>query len=485
MNGKAPISPGRTLLVVGASLFLLSGSTVMADPPRSADSSSRRSSITDTSLHWPGMDAILRTLALRDYNTRVVVIGTTLLGIAAGVIGTFAYLRKRSMMGDALSHATLPGIALVFLLIGSKHFLLLLCGAAASGILGVLCVIGLRRGTRLAEDAAIGIVLSVFFGVGMVLFSLIVSLRAGNEAGLLTYIYGQAAAMLMSDAKLIGGSAIVIIGVCTLLYKEFRLVCFDQEYAAVQGRPVVLIDIVMMGLVVLTTVIGLQAVGLILIVALLIIPAAAARFWTDRLDVMMILAGVFGALSGWMGSTVSALLPRMPAGAVIVIAGGVVFFISMLLAPHRGVVAEVVRRRLVQRKVADQHLLRALAEFEEQHGEGFRVKLQDILLKRSWTRAELDRVISRARRKGTVALGRSAQFHLTLSGRPEAKRILRNHRLWEMYLIRHADIAPSHVDRDADEVEHVLSPEIIEELERALHEKMQIPPSPHPEGATT
>ena len=436
-------------------------------------------SITDNRFEWPSWDDAAAALRLRDYNTLVVVLGTTLLGVAAGIVGTFAYLRKRAMMGDALSHATLPGIAAVFLISGDKHLGTLLFGAAMTGILGVLCVIGLRRYSRLKEDAAIGVVLSVFFGAGILLVQFVQQMQTGNQAGLDRFIYGKPAGMIMQDASLIAATAVIVILGAAFLFKEFRIVCFDQQFAASQGWPVVLIDILMMGLVVLTTVVGLQAVGLILVVALLIIPAAAARFWTDRLLTMIVLAGLFGAISGYLGSIFSALMPRMPTGAVIVICAGLVFFLSMFLAPRRGVMAGVIRSRRLQSRIAYQNLLRALAEFEEEFGDGIRTTIDDLLGKRSWSQWSLRRQLGRAARIGSVTCDSSMAAKLTRSGRSDAARILRNHRLWEMYLIKHADIAPSHVDRDADQIEHVLSPEIVAELETALAQSRRIPPSPH------
>jgi manganese/zinc/iron transport system permease protein len=424
-----------------------------------------------------------RALTLRDYNTRVVVLGTTMLGIAAGVIGTFAYLRRRALMGDALSHATLPGIALVFILTGTKQFGALIFGAAVTGVLGVLAVIAIRRFSRLKEDAAIGIVLSVFFGIGMVLLTVIQKMSTGQEAGLQTFIYGKAAAMIRQDAQLIGWAALAVVVACVLLFKEFRAVCFDPGYARALGFPVVVLDMLMMSLVVLTTVIGLQAVGLILIVAMLIIPAAAARFWTDGLKRMVILAGLFGAVGAWLGATISALLPRMPTGAVIVVTSGALFLVSLFIAPRRGLLANLIRQRGLRRKVGYQHLLRALAECEEQLGEEGAPSFMEVLAKRSWTAFGLRKVVRRAFRAGDVAKDHWPRLVLTPAGREQARRILRNHRLWEMFLIKYADIAPSHVDRDADEVEHVLSDRIIRELDEALAQQARIPPSPHLEEA--
>lgn len=461
----------RALAAIGMAGVLWCGATVVASEPGR--------SITDTSIRWPTWPELARALALRDYNTRVVVLGTALLGVAAGVVGTFAYLRRRALMGDALSHATLPGIAIVFLLTGAKSMPLLLMGATISGVLGVLAVLGMRRMPRIKEDAAIGIVLSVFFGFGMVLFGLIQQMQTGNEAGLAGFIYGKAAAMVAGDARLIGVVAAVVVAACAALFKEFRVICFDQEYASSQGFRVPLIDLIMMGLVVMTTVVGLQAVGLILIVALLIIPAAAARFWTDDLLVMVALSGLFGGMSSLIGATLSAIVSGLPTGAMIVLCAGVFFFFSMLIAPRRGVIASAARHWLLRRRVAYQHLLRALAEYEETHGEGAAIGRKDLFSVRSWSAAQVRRTLARAVRSGDLAVLADGSVRLTQRGRVEALRILRNHRLWELYLIRHADVAPSHVDRDADEVEHVLSEAIVRDLERALDEVARVPPSPH------
>lgn len=464
----------RTVIAI-ALLVLMTTATVA----QASDEPTNHRSITDTTVRWPSFDEITQTLMLRDYNTRVVVLGTTLLGLAAGVIGTFAYLRKRALMGDALSHATLPGIAIVFLILGSKNLPLLLIGAAASGVLGVLAVVGLRTIPRIREDAAIGIVLSVFFGVGMVLFSLVQQMKTGNEAGLQSFIYGKAAAMLNRDAWLIGGVATAVVLGCVLLFKDFRILCFDEDFAGSQGCPVLFIDLTMMALVVLTTVVGLQAVGLILVVALLIVPPSAARFWTDHLGTMTVLAGILGAVSAWLGATISALMPRLPTGAIIVLCAGVLFFISMMAAPRRGVLASVWRRWALARRIGLHHVLRALAEHEERYGEDVGMSLKDLLSARSWSAGSLNHSLNVAIRRGEVSRTKGDLLRLTATGRIEATRILRNHRLWELFLIRHADIAPSHVDRDADDVEHVLSETIVRELERALDETVAIPPSPH------
>ena len=281
-------------------------------------------SITDTHVQWPTGVDILRVLTLSDYNTRVVVIGVVLLGIASGVIGTFMLLRKRALMGDAVSHATLPGIGIAFLVMtahgGTGRSLTgLLIGATLSGLIGMGAVLLIRSQTRLKEDAALGIVLSVFFGLGIAVLGIVQQQTLGHAAGLEAFIYGKTASMLARDAYLIAGVAAAITLFSTLFFKEFALICFDQEFAGSQGWSVGGLDVLMMALVVLVTVSGLQAVGLILMIALLIIPPAAARFWTQHLVRMVLLSAVIGGVSCLFGAALSALLPRMPAGSIIVV----------------------------------------------------------------------------------------------------------------------------------------------------------------------
>jgi manganese/zinc/iron transport system permease protein len=283
----------------------------------------------------------LQVVTLRGgYNTIVVMIGVSLLGVAAGAIGAFALLRKRAMMSDVLSHATLPGIGVAFLVAialgaNGRSLPVLLTGATIAAVVAALTVQWLSRSARLPEDAAMGAVLSVFFGLGAVLLSFIQTLRTGAEGGLSHFILGQTAAMSAQDAVLIGVVAAGVILAIVLLGKEFRIVCFDPEFGAVQGWPIARIDLMLMALVVIVAVIGLQAVGMLLIVALMIVPAAAARQLTDNLWVMVALSALMGGFSAWVGAALSATFPRAPAGGLIVLVAGGVFLLSLLVSAWR------------------------------------------------------------------------------------------------------------------------------------------------------
>lgn len=435
---------------------------------------------------------LLRVLLLSDYNTRVVVLGVTCLGAAAGVIGSFVLLRKRSLLGDALSHAMLPGIGLAFMLMSTlgmegKSLPGLLMGASLSGVLAVGCILLITRYSRIKEDAALGIVLSVFFGLGVVVLSLVQRMQGGSAAGLNSFIYGKTASMLAQDALLIIVGGGLAAALCGLLYKEFALLCFDAGYAGAQGWPTFALDALLMALVVLVSVIGLQAVGLILMIALLVIPPAAARFWTHNLPRMVLAAAAIGATSGYVGAGLSALAPRLPSGAIIVLVAGAAFIFSLLCGPARGLLARVVEHRRLTRRVARQHLLRAIYERLEKDAAGGDVtarpfSFHDLLAARTWSLRALRDELARAESEGLVRQEGVHTYRLTPTGEQAAWRVVRNHRLWELFLISHADIAPSHVDRDADMVEHVLDAAMVRELEALLateNPKLLTPPSPH------
>ena len=444
-------------------------------------------------LELPTFPEVIRVLTLQDYNTRVVVIGTTLLGLAAGLVGTFLLLRKRALLSDTLSHATLPGIALTFILITylggeGKNLIALITGAAVFSVLGTASVILIQKYSRLKDDAALGIVLSVYFGFGIALLGIASRMETGTAAGLSSFIYGKTASMLFFDAVLIGATALGSAVVCIMLFKEFTLICFDYSYAATQGWPVFRLDFLMMTLVVIVTVIGLQAVGLILVVALLIIPPSAARFWTHRLKNMLILSGFFGALSGLLGSAFSALMANLPAGAVIVIMAAVVFFLSLAFGSASGLLRQLIERRQLSNRVASENLLRELYEYYESRGSTpstnlvtIAIHFNHLLSGRAWSSGQLRRTLKSALSEGLIQANGNQLFELTDKGLQAAYQIVRKHRLWEAYLITHADIAPSQVDWGADAIEHVLDQEMIRKLEKMLPDlkDVKMPPSPH------
>lgn len=442
------------------------------------------------------LSEIVNILLLRDYNTRLVVVCTLLLGCACGLMGGFLLLRKRSLMGDTLSHATLPGIGIAFMVavalgLEGKSLPVLLLGAAVSGLLGCWAVLLIRNHSRIKDDAAMGIVLSVFFGAGVAVLGVAQSMPGGSAAGLESFIYGKTASMVWDDFLVLVAVTGSVLLLSVLFFKEFRLLCFDESFAAAQGWPVRWLDALLLGLVTVVTVAGLQAVGLILIIAFLITPAAAARFWSERLDRMLLLSAGIGAFSGWMGASISAFFPRMPAGAVIVLVAAGCFLFSMLVGKERGVLVRLYRQVRLKRQIGRQHLLRALYEIIEAdaadtHAPSIRpVAFRQVRGRRTWSDRSLKGYVRQAYEEGLLCASGGEWITLTEAGLVEAAQVTRNHRLWEMYLIEYADVAASRVDRDADTVEHILGERLVATLEaklKQLHEAglPGVPASPHP-----
>ncbi len=449
-------------------------------------------SIAARGAQWPDGHQLRSVLLLEDYNTRVVVLGVAMLGIASGLVGSFTLLRKRALMGDALAHASLPGITTAFMLAtwlgyDGKSLPLLLIGAAVGGLVGVGLIVLLKSQTRLKQDTTLGIVLSVFFALGVAMLGVIQQMTSGSAAGLETFIYGKTASMTRFDGWLIAIASLIAIGGCVLAFKEFKLLCFDEDFAGSRGVPTRLLDMILMGLVVLITIVGLQAVGLILMVALLVIPAAAARFWTESMWRMAVISSLLGMIGGVLGAGVSALFPRLTSGAMIVLVCAGLFLLSMVFGRSRGVLVRLLRRRRLNRRVHRDHLLRGMFESGEAgigDEEGSLrpwITMDELLRRRSWSRRELQKSIRQASDEGWLRRDNGC-IGLTVAGYAEAARLTRQHRLWELFLIHHADVAPSRVDRDADMIEHVLEPELVEELERLLAQetiRITVPTSPH------
>ncbi len=292
-------------------------------------------------------------------NTRTVLLGASLLGIAAGGIGAVMVLRRRSLVGDAVAHAGLPGVCLAFIVVGERSLAVLLAGALLFGLLAAAFISLAQSIPKIRSDAAIAISIGVFFGLGIMLSRIIQSRPGGNAAGLDSFIYGKAASMVRSDVLLIAILSIALIGVVVLVRKELKLLCFDRAFGDSLGWPMGFTDYALTALVALCTVVGLPAVGVVLMVALLVIPGAAARFWSDRFETVITVAAILGGVSAAIGTVLSAVVPApegggslgWPTGPLIVLVAAVLLAGSFLLGPRRGVLAAAMRHRAVKRSV--------------------------------------------------------------------------------------------------------------------------------------
>ena len=282
-------------------------------------------------------------LVFTDYTLRTITLGTAILGAVCGMLGSFAVLRKQSLLGDAISHAALPGIAIAFLITGAKDSNTLLLGALVSGLIGTFWIRGIVTKTHLKSDTALGLILSLFFGFGMLLLTFIQKQPNANQAGLDKYLFGQAATLVESDVWMMA----IVTGICLIVmltfWKEFKILLFDADYTKTLGFNTKTIDILITSFIVLAIVLGLQTVGVVLMSAMLLAPAAAARQWTNSLAIMVFLASIFGAFSGVVGTAISASQNNLSTGPVIVLVAGVFVVISFIFSPSRGLLFKQIR----------------------------------------------------------------------------------------------------------------------------------------------
>ncbi|WMJ74581.1 iron chelate uptake ABC transporter family permease subunit [Cytophagaceae bacterium ABcell3] len=414
------------------------------------------------------MDKLITFLSLSDPNVRYVVIGSTLLMASSAVAGCFTFLRKRSLTGDAVAHAVLPGICLAFMLSGQKDPLMLLIGAFATGWLSLIAMDFINGKTKLKEDTTTGLVLSVFFGIGVLLLTIIQQSGAGNQSGLDTFLFGKAAAMKENDLLVFGTTGSLILLTVIVFFRELTIVSFDPNFARAIGMPIRLYELILTTITVLAVVIGIQATGVVLMAAMLISPAAAARFWTHKLPVMILLAAIMGAFSGISGAYISYVYPTMPTGPWIVVIISLIALGSFLLAPGKGILARLSRQRENRKKIMEENVLKVFFHLGEPEKDFFKPRTQeDLLNKRDMDRSQLNSTLYRLKSDGYLKQEKN-KWMLTNEGFGHGKRVTRLHRLWEMYLSTYMNIAPDHVHDDAETMEHIITPELEQKLEQQL-----------------
>lgn len=413
-----------------------------------------------------------------DPNVQFVVIGMILLGIGTATIGTFAFLRKRALTGDAIAHSVLPGVCLAFMLFDTRNLWVLLSGAFVTGWLSIIFVDLITKKTKLKPDTAIGLTLSVFFGVGILLLTFIQQSGNASQSGLNNFLFGKAAAMSTDDIRTMAVVSLFIIVVVVIFFKEFRLLSFDPDYAKSTGLPVNFLQLTLTTLTVLAVAAGIQAVGVVLMAALLIIPPAAAKYWTDKLGKMILLSILFAVMGSVTGAYVSYANNKMPTGPWIVTMTSIIAVLSILFAPKKGVIPKMIIRKKYQNKMLRENILKELYHLEEKNPGKKSFTLSDIATEREMKTSNYVFGLRMLLRKDFVVKINEA-YYLTEKGLEEGKRITRIHRLWEMYLTEKLNIASDHVHDDAEAIEHIITPEIEKRLielldkpEKDPHEKI-------------
>ncbi|MFT6845464.1 MAG: manganese/zinc/iron transport system permease protein [Flavobacteriales bacterium] len=406
--------------------------------------------------------------SMQEPNVRFVTIGTMLLGSSAALIGCFSYLRKQALVGDAIAHSILPGICLGFLLSGTKNPLALIIGAVISGWISILAIEFITKQSKIKADSAIGIVLSVFFAIGVMMLTSIQQGGNASQAGLDKYLFGKAASMTMDDVYIFGGIAVLLLLVIIICYKGFKILSFNPDYASVLGLPTKFLSFLLATSTVLAVAVGIQAVGVVLMAALLITPAAAARFWTNSLKKMLILAAIMGAIAGWIGCLVSYVAPAMPTGPWIVISLTLMVGISIIASPTNGLLAKWKKSQLNNYLILHENVLKLFFQLGEQESSFFKWRgLISLKQKRDIKTRELKKGLSILMQKKWIIKDHHS-YRLTDEGLVQSKRIVRLHRLWELFLNKRLGLAPDHVHPDAEVIEHLITPELEEILMKDL-----------------
>ena len=410
-----------------------------------------------------------------DSNIISVILGVIIIGSTASVIGCFALLRKQSLIGDAIAHALLPGICLAFILFQTKNIYILLLGAVFTGWISLIFIDLITTKSKIKSDTAISLVLSVFFGVGIMLLTSIQKSGNAAQSGLDHFLFGKAASIVWNDVMVFAIVAMLIWLIILVLYKEFKVLSFDRDFAQSIGLPVRVLEIILATITVFSVAIGIQAVGVVLMSALIVTPAAAARYWTYSLSIMIVVAVIIAILSGVLGAWASLTLPKMPTGPWIVVAATGLTILSIIFAPKKGWLNLFLRKRNVKRKILHENILKLFYHLGEAGKNFYDVRvLNELIERRAMPKSDLLSGINFLVRTDKL-LATEGGYKLSKIGIVEGQRITRLHRLWELYLSKYMHIAPDHVHDDAEAIEHIITPEIEQKLLEILEKPIMDP----------
>lgn len=421
------------------------------------------------------METLKEFFSFQDPSIIAVTVGAILLSSSSAVVGTFTFLKKKALVGDAVAHSVLPGICLAFILSGTKNPIYLIIGAFVTGWLSLVIIDHISKKSKLKEDTAIALILSVFFGIGILMLTNIQHSGNAAQTGLDSFLFGKAAALVGNDLIVFGIVAVVLIATVILFFKELKLMAFDQDYAEAIGLPVKGLELLLTSLTVLAVVTGIQAVGVVLMAAMLITPAAAARFWTNDTRVMTLLAAILGGFSGLSGAFVSYAAPAMPTGPWIVMIISALALTSFFVAPKRGIISRGMEQRKLQRMIMDENLLKELFHLGEKDNDLYKGRsVAEIIEERYFPEKTLRKSLNRLKRQGFLSKT-NGDWHYTEAGKMKGQRVVKLHRLWELYLSEKMKIAPDHVHEDAETVEHIITPELEERLEKMFDRRATDP----------
>ena len=411
------------------------------------------------------MSSFTDFILFRDPGVLTIVLGALFVAFSSSLIGTFTFLRKKALVGDAVSHSVLPGICLAFILSGEKDPVLLVIGAFVSGWISVFFIDFIVKNSKIKPDSAISIALSLFFALGAVLLSYIQNSNNANQSGINHFLFGKAAAITQQDLKVFLIVLIVVFTIVVLYFKKFVTLCFNEDYAKSLGWNVQWIDFLLSSLTVLVIASGIQTVGVVLMAALLITPPGASGFWTFKVRSILILSLLFSGVSALLGSYVSYAYPNMPTGPWIIFFLSLIAIFSVLFSP-KGIFKRWINARNNKHQILKENILKTAyyLTFEVKKNQFSR---NDILSKRTYEAIELEKGLNSLKKLRLIEVGETS-ISLTEKGKEEAKRVVRLHRLWELYLTNKMNFKSDHIHGIAETIEHIITPDLEEKLMQEL-----------------
>jgi manganese/zinc/iron transport system permease protein len=412
---------------------------------------------------------IIAFFSFSEPNVKLVFWGSLILCSVAGAVGVFTFLRKRSLLGDVISHAVLPGICLAFLLGEEKNPMYLLIGATFTGWLSIYLVDVITAKSKIKTDTAIALVLSVFFGVGILLLTNIQHSGIASQSGLDRFIFGSASSMNANDVKLFSIIGVIIFLLIGIFLRGLKMLSFDEEYAKSIGFPVQFIKLVLSITTVTTVAMGVQAVGVVLMSALMITPGATARFWTNDIRKMILLAIVISGFSGVLGSAISYVSNGMPTGPWIVVVVSLLAIISAFLGTKKGILKKALNDRKNSMKILEENILKLFYQLGGNKEQSSFAE-EDLIANGRIKYSSLRKGLSRLKRRGYLSK-KGSTIELSKKGSEKSREIVRKHRLWELYLSKYMHLKEDHVHDDAEGIEHIIN----EDIERALMKELDFP----------
>lgn len=399
---------------------------------------------------------------------RNALIGTILLSLSSSMVGSFTMLRKQSLITDVIAHSVFPGVCLGFLLTNERNLLVILLCASITGWIASLFVEWFKKHPKIAPDTASAITLSTFFGGGvMLLVYLINSPTQSVKSGISSFLYGSVIGISNQDIIIFFCIVILLISLIFLFYKELVVFSFDERFAQSIGYPISFLKILLSIITVIAIVIGIQAVGVILIASLLITPSVIARFWTHRINWLIVLACGIGVSCALIGTTISYHL-EVSTGPWIVMTISTVALISFLFAPQKGIISKVIRHKRFKKTMTQENMLKALYHYFESKSLNNAFSIKEVInFKVSQHPTEVNKTLNALTKQGYLTQSKTS-WNLTKIGFEKGQRLVKLHRLWELYLTEYLNIQIDHVHEDADSIEHIITPEIEKQLEEKL-----------------